>query len=74
MKTGDNANAIDHARQALQLNPDLVVCHEYLGKALCAQGNLDAAIEQFQKLLAVSPEDSSIRDELARTTAMKPRG
>jgi len=74
LKKEDNAGAIEHAQQALRLTPELVVCYQYLGTALRAQGYLDEAIEQFQKLIDVSPDDPSARDELARTVAKKQRG
>ena len=71
LKRQDYPGAIEHAEQALRLNPELIVCYQYVGTALRAQGHLDEAIAQFQKLIERSPEDQSARDELARTLAIK---
>jgi DNA-binding SARP family transcriptional activator/TolB-like protein/tetratricopeptide (TPR) repeat protein len=48
--------AIQEARRALSVNPNLAEAHHLLGKIYLHIGLLDSAIAEFQKTLALDPE------------------
>lgn len=50
--------ALDHARKAVALEPDLALCHTAFGNALLVSGNNNKAEEQFKSTVALDPANS----------------
>jgi tetratricopeptide (TPR) repeat protein len=53
-------------RRVLQLSPKSLVAHRNLASALIAQNKPDAAIEEYEELVKLAPQDHSAKVELAR--------
>jgi cytochrome c-type biogenesis protein CcmH/NrfG len=53
---GRSAEAIDHYRAALRLDPDIVEAHNNLGNLLAAAGQPQAALAEYQAAVALRPE------------------
>jgi Flp pilus assembly protein TadD len=70
-ETGDFAGSIAYNERALELDPTLLLCHFNIAIALRAQGRLEQAVDRFQYLLKLSPNDADARRELDRTLAMQ---
>ena len=51
------AEAIDHARRAIDLAPAEGLYHTTLGEALEASGDMDSAIAKYQKALELDPNE-----------------
>ena len=53
-----NGNAaIEEFEHTIQLNPNFATAYYYLGRALMASGNAEAAIPQIQQAFRLSPRD-----------------
>jgi tetratricopeptide (TPR) repeat protein len=69
---GNNAAAVESYRQALKLRPRFAAAHLGLARALEAQGNPDAALEELKAARAdrpVYPESWAVEGRLLRTLA-----
>ncbi len=64
-KAGDVKTAIAYYRQAIALQPDLVIAHYNLGAALQVEGNFEEAIACYQKVLSLNPDNGEINKKLA---------
>ncbi len=53
-------------REALKIDPALVLARDNLGRALAQTGHLPEAIEQFRMVLLINPDDAQARENLAR--------
>src|SRR5579864_5590955 len=53
-------------RRALQLSPKSLVAHRNLASALIAQNKPDAAIEEYEEVVKLAPQEYSAAVELAR--------
>ena len=58
--------AIDHLRAAVGIDPDFAGAHYNLGMALEFRGQLDAALEQYHKAVALEPGRNDWRENLTR--------
>lgn len=58
---GDNRTAIEDFRKVLAVRPKMAEAHAGLGAALAATGQLDAAIDEDTRALALAPEKSAAR-------------
>ena len=74
LTTNDYAGAIEHSEHVLRLQPNFLASEMCLAMALRGQGRLEEAIVHFQHVLDLTPADPLMRDELARTKAMKQTG
>jgi len=63
---GDDAEALEHWRQAADLAPELVPIGLGFAKALSADGQHDEAIETLEMLLIIDPQNESARLGKAR--------
>jgi cytochrome c-type biogenesis protein CcmH/NrfG len=57
--------AIKEFEQAVQANPKLAAAHYYLGRALVARGEVEAAKKSYQRALEIEPRMPQVRIELA---------
>jgi tetratricopeptide (TPR) repeat protein len=64
---GRLAEAIEHFRQAIKLEPDTLVAHYNLGYALEMQGQLGEATAEYRQVLRIDPNhtESQRRLEIA---------
>jgi tetratricopeptide (TPR) repeat protein len=53
---GRNAEAIEHYREALDINPRYPKAHSDIGMALAEQGKMDLAIEEYRIALEIDPK------------------
>lgn len=53
-------------RRVLQLDPKSLVAHRNLAEALIAQNKPDAALEEYEEVVKLAPQDYSAKLELAR--------
>jgi tetratricopeptide (TPR) repeat protein len=61
---GRYAEAVEHYRRALEINPDSAEAHYNLGNALALQGKYAEAIKHFRKALQIRPDDAKARQSL----------
>ncbi len=66
---GDFAEAIEHYRIALQINPLDEKAHDNLGSALASRGDLAGAIEQHRLALQINPLYDKAHNNLAAALA-----
>jgi protein O-mannosyl-transferase len=66
------AEAADHLRKALQINPDLAIAHNGLALALAELGVFQETIEQFQEAVRLLPEKPEALKNLAWALATCP--
>lgn len=66
LNRGENAEAIEHLRVAVELRPAEADSHLSFGKVLAAAGQTDAAIKQYEAAIADAPTDPSPQVHLAR--------
>lgn len=59
LENGNFGESIDHLSRAVELNPDLPVLRANLGEALLRGERIEAAVEQFEAVLAADPEASN---------------
>jgi tetratricopeptide (TPR) repeat protein len=55
LNRGNLEEAIDHFRQALQIDPDYAEAHGNLGNALLERGALEEALEHYREALRINP-------------------
>jgi Flp pilus assembly protein TadD len=63
--------AIVHLTRALELQPNLVVVRNHLGRLYLAQGRLEEAIQAFRALIKRAPDIAEARHNLAVAYARK---
>ncbi|MGZ5931397.1 MAG: methyltransferase [Rhizomicrobium sp.] len=68
-EAGDKQGALEAAREANALNPNIAVAVLALGDALLAAGHLPSAIAEFQRALRLDPQLSEARFQLGRAWA-----
>ncbi|HLN85376.1 MAG TPA: tetratricopeptide repeat protein [Candidatus Limnocylindrales bacterium] len=68
-KQGKVAEAIDAARQALELDPDLGVAHYNLGNLYAGQGEFDTAKHYFERAMAIYPNYADVRSNYGQLIA-----
>ena len=67
--SGSVDEAIEHARQATQINPAMVQPHYYLGAFLLSQGHPDQAVPELETTVNLSPRYASGEDTLSTAYA-----
>jgi Flp pilus assembly protein TadD len=68
--TKRNAAAAEiEARQSIEIEPNNADAHNLLGAALASQGNLTAAIPEFQAAVRINPKDETALKNLAQAFA-----
>ncbi|MBE9547626.1 MAG: tetratricopeptide repeat protein [Proteobacteria bacterium] len=55
-KLGDVDKAIRHFRKSLEIAPEYVEPHYWLGRCYVKKGNVDGAIEEFRAVVRIAPE------------------
>ncbi len=63
---GEVAEAIGRYRAALEIDEGLAIAWNGLSMALARQGDLDAAIEAAERLVAIEPDDPLSHTNLSR--------
>jgi tetratricopeptide (TPR) repeat protein len=71
VKSGEYNQAIAYSRRALALDPKSLNAHQCIAIALRGLGRIDEAIARLRELAAGAPDNEEVREELARTLAMK---
>jgi tetratricopeptide (TPR) repeat protein len=66
----DAKRAVVEARKSLQFDANNADAHNDLGAALASQGDLSAAIPEFEAAVRIDPRLASASANLARATAM----
>lgn len=61
--------SLDYYQQALAIKPDHRGVHEYLGELYLQMGNLNAAHDEMDKLVALCPDGCDERDALGKALA-----
>lgn len=54
------------AGSAVRLQPEFIVAHDHLGRALADRGDLDEAIDCFRRALQLRPDYAPARGNLER--------
>jgi tetratricopeptide (TPR) repeat protein len=72
LEQGKVAPAEVEAREAVRRNPADAEAHNILGAALASQGQLAAAIHEFQETLRLSPQHKGAATNLQRALAISP--
>jgi tetratricopeptide (TPR) repeat protein len=70
----DLAEAAVHAKEAASLRPNDPAALDLFGRVLALQGQVAAAIAQFEKALTVTPDDAEIREHLVQVQRLRQRG
>ena len=70
-KLGHLGEALVSYRRALDLDPDHIGAHEYLGELHAEIGEIDRAEEHLARLVQLCPLGCEARDDLARVIASK---
>ncbi len=65
MRRGKTDDAISLFRQALDLKPDHVATHQYLGQLLADHGDWEGAVEHFSRALRSDPRNADLHNRLA---------
>jgi tetratricopeptide (TPR) repeat protein len=68
-KQGKVAEAINTARKALEVEPDLGVAHYNLGNLYAAQGEFDIAKQYFERAMAIYPNYADVRSNYGQLLA-----
>ena len=68
-KQGKVADAINAARQALQVEPDFGVAHYNLGNLYAGQGEFDIAKQYFERAMAIYPNFADVRSNYGQLMA-----
>jgi tetratricopeptide (TPR) repeat protein len=61
---GQVDDAIDHYRQALEIDPDYQLAHNNLGAALAGRGQVDEAIAHYRRALEIKADDELAHNNL----------
>jgi len=61
------AEAIQHFRTALAIDPTCPDAHKYIGLSLCALNRISEAVDEFQQAARQQPDDAQVHFFLART-------
>ncbi|HUB67206.1 MAG TPA: tetratricopeptide repeat protein [Candidatus Methylacidiphilales bacterium] len=61
---GEQDEAMDLYRKALEFNPEYAQAHNNLGLALLHKDQVDEAVAEFQKTLEINPDFTEAHDEL----------
>jgi tetratricopeptide (TPR) repeat protein len=61
---GRQQEAIEHWKQAIQIEPDYAEAHYNLGVALMHMGNLEDAIEHYEQALRIKPDYAEAHNNL----------
>jgi tetratricopeptide (TPR) repeat protein len=69
---GDIEQAITTYQEVLAIQPDHVAAHTKLGNLFLQQGNAKGAIEQYDKAMAINPQETTARINLAWILATAP--
>jgi protein O-GlcNAc transferase len=72
-ETGRLAEAIEHLRRVIEIEPDYAGGHNNLGAALARSGALDDALLHLEKAVALAPQDFECRYNFGRALAAKSR-
>ncbi|HWE25124.1 MAG TPA: fused MFS/spermidine synthase [Myxococcales bacterium] len=62
---GETFAAIQHAFQAVRLNPDSAIARRVYARLLASVGNYDEAIRQLREAVRIAPNAATARQELA---------
>ncbi len=72
--------ALDYARQGLEIDPKHVECQRQIARILAEQGHVDESIAAYQKVVAMAPADAEARlrvravgTKAQRTNVQKPK-
>jgi tetratricopeptide (TPR) repeat protein len=65
LDSGDNAAALQYARQALRVNPNLNEAHMLMGTAMGNSKDYAHAVAEFEAYLTASPDNSTAQYRLA---------
>ena len=68
---GEVDEAIALYRQALEIDAELAIAWNGLSMALAKKGDLDAAVEAAEKLIAIEPDDPLSHTNLSRILMQK---
>src|SRR3989454_4341878 len=63
------AEAIEHYRQALDINPEHASAHYNLGNVLAQQGKLAEAVEHYRRALKIKPDFAEALNDLGNALA-----
>src|SRR2546428_198361 len=66
---GKLAEAIEHYRQALDINPEHASAHYNLGNVLAQQGKLAEAVEHYRRALKIKPDFAEALNDLGNALA-----
>lgn len=64
---GNNRDALEAYRIALNLSPDMFVAHNNIGVALKNSGQLESAVDSFDQALKIKPDYAEAHNNLANT-------
>ena len=60
----DLREAVEHLRQAIAINPKNPAAFQYLGFAMCKQGDVQGGLEQYRHAVSIDPRNPHIRNAL----------
>ncbi len=63
--------AIDYARQGLEVDPKHVECQRQIAHILSEQGHIEESIAAYQKVIAMAPADAEARLRIRDLTEKK---
>jgi tetratricopeptide (TPR) repeat protein len=70
-RRNDHAGALRYCSVAMSLRPDYAAAHNNLGVALADKGQMDEAIQEYQKAIDVEPTYARAHDNLGRALQAK---
>ena len=65
LKKGKPDEAIEKVNQAIRINPNSALAHEFLGKILIMEGEIDKGLKELQKAVELRPLQSSAITKIA---------
>ena len=63
---GQYPQALDALATSIQLDPNFMMSYVYRGDVFSVQGNKLQAAEEYHRALAIDPNNSAVREKLAR--------
>ena len=69
MRLGLTGHTQTMMQMAIQINPSYVAAHNNLGLAFTQTGRIPEAMEQFQKVLQIDPDNANARASLLKLQA-----